>query len=63
MFLETRFAQAFKVFLDNGGNVNDPGAGDAVVDTVETVGAPITPGPFSGRSMNCRACHMVDDVL
>ena len=63
LFLETRFAQAFKVFLDNGGDINNPNAGDAVVDTVETVGAPIEPGPFRGLSMNCRACHMVDDVL
>src|SRR6266545_4166037 len=65
LFLETRFAQAFKVFLDNGGNVNDPNAGDAVVDTVETItpGVPIDPSPFKGLSMNCRACHMVDDVL
>lgn len=63
LFLETRFAQAYKVFLDNGGDINDPNAGDAVVDTVETVGAPIDPGPFKGLSMNCRACHMVDDVL
>ncbi|MCE9535133.1 MAG: hypothetical protein K8R65_01825 [Nitrospirae bacterium] len=63
LFLETRFAQAFKVFLDNGGNVNNPNAGDPAVNTVETVGAPIDPGPFNGLSMNCRACHMVDDVL
>ncbi|MCS6294160.1 MAG: hypothetical protein H8J66_13905 [Nitrospira sp.] len=63
LFLETRFAQAFKVFVDNGGNVNDPNAGDAVVDTVETTGLPITPGPFTGLAMNCRACHMVDDAL
>lgn len=63
LFLETRFAQAYKVFLDNGGDINDPNAGDAVVDTVETVGTPIDPGPFKGLSMNCRACHMVDDVL
>jgi len=63
LFLETRFAQAFKVFVDNGGNINDPNAGDAVVDSVETTGLPITPGPFAGASMNCRACHMVDDVL
>lgn len=68
LFLETRFAQAFKVFLDNNGNVNDPNAGDPVVDTVETTvpGSPvpgsISPGPFSGLSMNCRACHMVEDV-
>lgn len=63
LFLETRFAQAFKVFLDNGGDVNNPRAADGVVNTVETVGAPIDPGPFKGLSMNCRACHMVDDVL
>ena len=32
LFLETRFAQAFKAFLDAGGSVNDPNAGDPVVD-------------------------------
>jgi hypothetical protein len=63
LFLETRFAQAFKVFLDSGGNVNDPNVADPVVDTQETMGAPIDPGPFKGMSMNCRACHIVDDVL
>lgn len=63
LFLETRFAQAFKVFMDNGGDVNNSKAGDGVVDTVETLGAPINPGPFKGLSMNCRACHLVDDVL
>ncbi|MGZ8386325.1 MAG: hypothetical protein ACXWWI_10210, partial [Nitrospira sp.] len=63
LFLETRFAQAFKVSLDNGGDINDPNIGDRVVDTVENLGAPITPGPFKGLSINCRACHLVDDVL
>ena len=63
LFLETRFAQAFKASLDNGGDINDPNIGDPVVDTVETLGAPIHPGPFKGLSMNCRACHLVDDVL
>jgi hypothetical protein len=65
LFLETRFAQAFKAFLDGGGNVNDPNAGDPAVDTLETItpGAPIDPGPFKGLSMNCRTCHLVDDVL
>ena len=47
LFLETRFAQAFKVSLDNGGNINDPNIGDRVVDTVETLTAPIDPGPFN----------------
>lgn len=63
LFLETRFAQAFKVALDSGGDINDPRIDDRVVDTVETLGAPIDPGPFKGLSMNCRACHLVDDVL
>ncbi len=48
LFLETRFAQSFKVSLDNGGNINDPNISDRVVDTVETFGAPIDPGPFKG---------------
>lgn len=63
LFLDTRLAQTFKVFLDNGGTVNDPKIGDAVTDTLETLGAPIDPGPFKGMSINCRACHLVDDVL
>src|SRR6478752_4536437 len=64
LFMETRFAQAFKAFLDSGGDVNDPNAGDPVVDSVETLGAPITAeAPFKGMSMNCRSCHFVDDLL
>ncbi len=59
LFLETRFAQFF--FQNSGG---DPNAvlspGDPVMD--ETVG--VTEdlrGPFKGTSMNCRACHLVDE--
>ncbi|NJL17978.1 MAG: hypothetical protein HC938_13140 [Nitrospira sp.] len=63
LFLETRFAQAFKVSLDNGGDINNPNISDRVLDTVQTLGAPIDPGPFKGLSMNCRACHFVDDLL
>ncbi|TKB89796.1 MAG: hypothetical protein E8D40_13985 [Nitrospira sp.] len=63
LFLDTRFAQTFKVFVDNGGTVNDPKVSDSVTDTLETFGAPIDPGPFKGMSINCRACHLVDDVL
>jgi hypothetical protein len=63
LFLETRFAQAFKAFLDKGGDLNDPNVGDGSVDTVATLAAPIDPGPFKGLSMNCRTCHLVDDVL
>ncbi len=65
LFLDTRFAQSFKVFLDNGGSINDPNAGDPVVNTVETLdpATPIDPSPFKGMSMNCRSYHFVDDVL
>jgi hypothetical protein len=65
LFLETRFAQSFKVFLDNGGNVNSANINDPVVDSVETTtpGQPISPGPFQGKSINYRSCHFVDDTL
>ena len=61
LFLETRFAQAFKAFLDNGGKVNDAQpSGDPVLDDTQTTDQPL-PGPFAGFTMNCRACHLVDE--
>lgn len=63
LFLETRFAQFFKTFLDTGGQVNDPlPAGDPTMETSVTTGEPL-PGSFAGQSMNCRACHLVDEQL
>jgi len=60
LFLETRFAQYF--FAHDGGDVNaDLPAGDPVVATMRTVEGAI-PWPFAGRSINCRACNMVDDA-
>jgi hypothetical protein len=63
LFVETRFAQAFKVYLDSGGNVNDAlPVGDPVMDLSETTGPGVgLPGPFAGLTMNCRACHLVDE--
>lgn len=60
-FQETRFAQ---FFFDRGGpNVNLPlPAGDPVMALTEAVGQEF-PGPFAGMSMNCVACHMVDQQL
>jgi cytochrome c peroxidase len=59
LFLETRFAQFFAV--NSGDDVNRPlVAGDPVLDTLETTGA-ARPGPFAGKSMSCRACHLVDE--
>jgi hypothetical protein len=61
LFLETRFAQAFKTFLDGGGRMNDPlPTGDPVLDTTETTHQPL-PGAFAGFTMNCRTCHLVDE--
>jgi cytochrome c peroxidase len=59
LFLETRFAQFF--FAHSQGDANSPLAfGDPVVDVTETTGNPL-PGPVAGQSMNCRACHLVDE--
>ena len=52
-----------KVYLDSGGNVNDAlSVGDPVMDLSETTGPGVgLPGPFAGLTMNCRACHLVDE--
>ena len=60
LFQETRFAQFFAA---NSTGVNVPlAAGDPVVALSETLGAGL-PGPFAGQSMNCAACHLVDQQL
>src|SRR5262249_52540189 len=59
LFLETRFAQFF--FAHSGSNANAVLAeGDPVMDTTVTTSGTL-PGPFAGQSMNCRACHLVDE--
>src|SRR5690348_2404643 len=59
LFLETRFAQYAAA---QSGDVNEPFAvGDPVVQQLQTLNGPI-PSPFAGQSMNCRSCHLVDDV-
>ena len=67
LFLETRFAQLFKIFLDDGGDVNDPlPQGDPALDKVTNWQLPpdqYADGPFAGQSMNCRSCHFVDELL
>ena len=59
LFLETRFAQ---FFLQNcGGDLNAvPAPGDPAMDETETTAGGLR-GPFKGLSMNCRACHLVDE--
>lgn len=59
LFLETRFAQFYFARAQGNANYQLP-AGDGVMNTTVTTGAPFT-GPFAGQSMNCRACHLVDE--
>ncbi len=59
LFLETRFAQFFQAH--STGDVNAPlVSGDPALAQTITLGPP-QPGPFAGQSMNCRACHLVDE--
>jgi len=60
LFLETRFAEFF--FTNSGGNANAmlPGGGDPVMNMTASIYGPL-PGPFAGQSMNCRACHLVEE--
>jgi hypothetical protein len=62
LFFETRFAQYF--FAHNNGDVNAQlKVGDPVVDQVLRPGRAGLEGPFRGRSMSCRHCHLGDDFL
>lgn len=58
LFLETRFAQFFATH--SSADVNAPlRQGDATMDSSVTTTEPLA-GPYAGRSMNCAACHLVD---
>jgi cytochrome c peroxidase len=59
LFLETRFANLF--FVQSHGDANAVlDSGDPVLDVTETPAGPLM-GPFTGQTMNCRACHLVDE--
>lgn len=62
LFLETRFAQSFATAVENGQDINNENVNDPVVNTTVTTEGSL-PGPFAGKSMNCRACHLVDEQL
>ena len=51
LFLETRFAQAYFA---------NPNKADPAMDKTLTTTQPLK-SPFAGKTMNCRACHMVDE--
>lgn len=59
LFLETRFAQFFAVRAQGDANAALE-AGDPILDETTTTATPLA-GPFAGQSMNCRACHLVDE--
>lgn len=70
LFLETRFAQYFKVYLDQGGGINEatPKGDPALDKTARFFGLPpyqipFVDGPFAGQTINCRNCHLVDEHL
>ena len=51
LFLETRFAHAYYA---------SPNKSDPVMAKTLTVNSELE-SPFAGKTMNCRACHMVDE--
>jgi len=51
LFLETRFAQSW---------YKDPNKADPTLAKTLTTNKPVR-GAFAGKTMNCRACHMVDE--
>ena len=51
LFLETRFSQAYYAH---------PWQADPVMDKTVMFNSTLR-GPFAGKTMNCRACHMVDE--
>ncbi len=58
LFLETRFAEFFH---RHANGINDPlSNGDPVMNATATTSGDLF-GPFRGKSMNCRACHLVDE--
>jgi hypothetical protein len=59
LLLETRFAQLFFSHMNGDANARLE-SGDPIVDVTETLDTPL-PGPFAGQSINCRACHLVDE--
>jgi cytochrome c peroxidase len=62
LFFETRFAQYF--FAHSAGKVNGSlRAGEPLMGSIETLVGPSLPALFRGQAMNCRQCHLGDDLL
>lgn len=62
LFRETRFSQFFATHL-GGQDVNTPlNVSDPVTDEIAKADGDPLPGPYAGLSMNCAACHLVDEL-
>jgi len=61
LFLESRFAQFFAV--NGAADVNAAlAAGDPALDLLQHADGSQFTGPFAGGGMNCRNCHLVDEM-
>lgn len=66
LFRETRFAQFFFNFITENPkrDVNTPlKPGDPLMNNEQTAGGKPLRDPFRNKSMNCRNCHLGDDLL
>jgi cytochrome c peroxidase len=62
LFFETRFSEYF--FENNQGELNHPPRdGDTVVNEIPLATGGSLRGPFRGLSINCRQCHLGDDLI
>jgi cytochrome c peroxidase len=62
LFFETRFSEYF--FENNQGDINlAPREGDPVVSEILKATGGVIRGPFRGKAMNCRQCHLGDDLI
>jgi len=59
LFREPRFSQLF--YSESQGNVNAEVSGDPVLSALPKQGERLH-SPFSGQTISCVACHMVDDA-
>jgi cytochrome c peroxidase len=62
LFFETRFSQFFFAHFKNDVNAKLLN-GDPLMDNMRIKGGTMLPGPFRGQAMNCRQCHLGDDLL
>ena len=63
LFKETRFAQFFAAHMQNN-DVNLPAPADPLMQVILVPRFPggAVPNPYRGKSMNCRTCHLVDEL-